>query len=115
MPALYRILIGYALITAVAIISDRSRAMAGLLATAPINIPIILWVLWGNNEGDYLTMEITAQSMLVGIISTACFIAACWYGFNRRWSFAATLAVGYLVWAAAAFIPTLARRLVERG
>jgi hypothetical protein len=115
MPAFYRILIGYALITAVAILSDRSRALAGILATAPINIPIILWILWGKNEGDYLNIELTTRSMLAGIISTACFIAACWYGFHRRWSFAATLAIGYLVWAAVAFGPSLVRRFAERG
>jgi uncharacterized membrane protein (GlpM family) len=114
MPTIYRILVGCALIAAVAVISDRSRVMAGILATAPINIPIILWILWGQSEGDYPNIEITAQSMLVGIVSTACFIAACWYGFHRRWPFALTLAAGYIVWAAVAFGPALLRRLAER-
>jgi hypothetical protein len=114
MPTIYRILVGCALITAVALISDRSRVLAGILGTAPINIPIILWILWGKAEGDYAGVEITARSMVLGIASTACFIAVCWYGFHRRWPFALTLAAGYLVWAAVAFGPGLLRRLVER-
>jgi uncharacterized membrane protein (GlpM family) len=99
----------------VALISDRSRAMAGILATAPINIPIILWILWGNSDGDHASLEISARSMLIGIASTACFIAACWYGFHRRWPFGLTLAVGYAVWALVAFGPDLVRRVLGRA
>jgi hypothetical protein len=110
-PTIYRILVGCALITAVALISDRSRALAGILATAPINIPIILWILWGKAEGDYAGMQVTARSMLEGIASTACFIVVCWFGFARRWPLAPTLAAGYLVWAALIFGPALIRRL----
>jgi hypothetical protein len=114
MPTIYRILVGCALITAVALLSDRSRAMAGILATAPINIPIILWILWGKADGDYVSITDATQSMLAGIMSTACFIAVCWYGFGRRWPFALTLAAGYLVWAAVAFGPALVRRMIGR-
>ena len=114
MPTIYRILFGYALITAVALISDRSRVLAGIVGTAPINIPIILWIIWGNSDGDYSNLQEVSRSMLTGIFSTACFIALCWFGFNRRWSFVTTLTVGYLVWAAIVFGPALLRRLIER-
>ena len=115
MPTMYRILVGCALLTAVALISDRSRTLAGILGTAPINIPIILWIIWSKSESSYTDMELTSRSMLLGIASTACFIAVCWYGFGRRWSFALTIGAGYLVWAMVAFGPALVRRLVERG
>ena len=112
---MYRILVGCALITAVALISDRSSALAGILGTAPINIPIILWIIWSKNESDYAGIELTSRSMLLGIASTACFIAVCWYGFSRRWPFALTMGAGYLVWAMVAFGPALVRRLVEQS
>ena len=115
MPTVYRILVGCALITAVALISDRSRALAGIVGTAPINIPIILWIIWGKSDDDYVNLQEVSRSMLLGIVSTAGFIALCWFGFNRRWPFVTTLAVGYLVWAAIVFGPTLLRRLVERA
>jgi type IV secretory pathway VirB6-like protein len=115
MPTTYRILVGCALITAVALISDRSSALAGILGTAPINIPIVLWIIWSKSASNYPDVELTSRAMLLGITSTACFIAVCWYGFSRRWSFALTMGAGYLVWAAVAFGPALLRRLVERG
>jgi hypothetical protein len=114
MPTVYRILVGYALITAVALISDRSRALAGIAATMPINITIILWIIWGKSEGEYSNLQEVTRSMLTGIFSTVCFIALCWFGFNRRWSFVMTLTVGYLVWASIVFGPAIVRRLVER-
>jgi hypothetical protein len=112
---MYRIIIGCALLTAVALISDRSNTLAGILSTAPINIPIALWIIWSKNASNYPDIELTSRSMLLGIISTACFIAVCWYGFSRRWSFALTIGAGYIVWAAVAFGPALLRRVVERG
>ena len=115
MPTIYRFLIGCALITAVALISDRSRAMAGILGTAPINIPIILWIIWSKSESGYADIQLTSRAMLLGIISTACFIAVCWYGFGRRWPFGLTMGAGYIVWAAVAFGPGLLLRLIERG
>ena len=115
MPTIYRVLVGCVLITAVALISDRSSALAGILGTAPINIPIVLWIIWSKNADNYPDVELTSRSMLLGITSTACFIAICWYGFSRRWSFALTMGAGYLVWATVAFGPALLRRLVERG
>jgi hypothetical protein len=115
MPTIYRILIGCGLITAVALISDRSRTMAGILGTAPINIPIVLWIIWSKSDSGYADIELTSRSMLLGIASTACFIAVCWYGFSRRWPFAPTMAAGYLAWAAVAFGPALVLRLTGRG
>src|SRR5215213_8993641 len=84
MPTMYRILVGCALITAVALVSDRSSALAGILGTAPINIPIVLWIIWSKSASNYPDVELTSRSMLLGITSTACFIAVCWYGFSRR-------------------------------
>ncbi len=114
MPTIYRILIGCALITTVALISDRSSTLAGILGTAPINIPIVLWIVWSKSASDYADIELTSRSMLLGIASTAGFIAVCWYGFGRRWPFALTLGVGYIVWAALAFGPALVRRLIAK-
>ena len=114
MPTIYRINIGCALITIVAIVSDRSRSAAGILATAPINIPIILWVLWGNTDGNHAGMAIVSRSMLIGLASTACFTAVCWFGFRQRWSFAQILVLGYAAWALVVFGPVLVWRLLER-
>jgi hypothetical protein len=114
MPTIYRIIIGCVLITIVALVSDRSRAAAGILATAPINIPIILWVLWGNTGGDHAGMATVSRSMLIGLASTACFTAVCWWGFRQRWSFGQILAMGYTAWALVVWGPLLLRRVIER-
>ena len=77
MPTIVRILMGCPLITLVALVSERSRAAVGILSTAPINIPIILWVLWGNTGGDHAGLQTVSRSMLAGLFSTACFTAVC--------------------------------------
>lgn len=114
MPTLQRILIAYVIITIVVLVSDRNRTLAGILSTAPINVPLILWVVWGRNNGDFASMVSLSRGMLLGIISTTFFIAVCWFGFSRRWSLAPTLAAGYVVWAVTVYGPTLLQRLVQR-
>lgn len=115
MSALPRILIGCALITFVVLISERNRTVAGIFATAPINIPIILWILWGQTDGNHQDLQIVTHSMLIGIVSTAAFIAVCWFGLGRRWSLPQCFAAGYVAWAIFVFGPVLVRRLIERG
>lgn len=114
MSALSRIIIGCLLITLVVLVSERSRTLAGILSTAPINVPIILWIIWGNSAGNYADMQTVSRSMLTGIFSTACFIAVCWIGFSRRWPFGMIVVAGYLVWALIVFGPGLMQRAVDR-
>lgn len=111
MPTVYRSIIGCVLITLVALISERSRTAAGILSTAPINIPIILWVLWGNTGGDHAGLETVSRSMLIGLVPTACFTLVCWWGFRQRWPFGQIVLVGYAVWALVVWGPVLVRRL----
>lgn len=114
MSPMYRILLGYVLITLVVLASERSRALAGILATAPINIPIILWIIAGRGNSNHAELVIVTRSMLTGIVSTAVFIVVCWYGFGRRWSLPHTFALGYLTWAVVVWGPPLVQRVVAR-
>jgi uncharacterized membrane protein (GlpM family) len=114
MPIFYRILVGCAIITIVALVSDRSRLLAGILSTAPINIPVILWVIWGGGKASPEALQKLTGSMLLGLVPLAGFIAACWYGFSQRWHFAATLGAGYLIWGLGTAGTVLLRRLLEQ-
>lgn len=109
MPPIARMLVAYAIITVVVLVSDRSRTAAGILSTAPINVPIILWLLWSGARGDTAALAEVSRSMLIGVLATVLFIAVCWLGFSRRWSLPATLLAGYAVWAVTAAAPVIAR------
>ncbi len=115
MSALPRIVVGCTLIILVVLVSERSKTLAGILSTAPINVPIILWILWGQSSGDHIALQVVTRSMLYGILSTGLFIAVCWFGFSRRWSLPHIFVVGYLLWAATVFGLALVRRLWERS
>ena len=114
MPLISRIVLGCVLLTLVAVLSERSRTAAGILATAPINIPIILWILWGSSHGDHQSLQTVSRSMLIGLFSTACFTVICWLGFRQRWSFVQIMAAGYGAWALVVLAPALVRRMIER-
>jgi hypothetical protein len=115
MSTLPRLLIGCLLLIAVTLISERSKTFAGIVSTAPLNVPIILWILWGQTRGDSAALALTTRSMLGGIAATAIFILVCWLGFSRRWSLTPVLLAAYAGWAIVAFGPGLIHRLVERS
>lgn len=114
MSTLPRLLIGCLLLTAVTLISERSKPLAGIVSTMPLNVPIILWILWGQTNGDVAGLAVLTRSMLIGIVATAVFVLACWVGFSRRWGLGPVLLAAYALWAVTAFGPALVRRLVAQ-
>lgn len=115
MPLPVRLLISYVIITVVVLLSERSRFWAGVLGTAPINIPLILWVVWGATAGDYPAMQQISRGMIVGLASTVVYVVVCWIGLRQRWPLPTVLVAGYIAWSIVTFAPTIARQFFPRG
>jgi hypothetical protein len=95
---IYQLLISVCVITAIAFVSEKSRVLASMLAVMPLNITIGLWFIYTGSQGDAATSADFSRMMLLGLIPTALFVAACWFGFNRGWPFGRVIVVGYAVW-----------------
>ena len=83
----------------VAVVQERSRHLAAVLASMPLTAPLALWIVFSATKGDHQQTANFAASMVVGFISSLVFIVGCWYGFSRNWSFNLVLSVGAVVWS----------------
>ena len=99
------------IIVLVALVQERSRALAAILAVMPLTVPLAAWIVFSASGRDYLDTARFVRSMLAGYLATVAFVFAFWYGLRREWPFAAVIVLSFGVWAALAALPYIVRRL----
>ena len=98
-------------IVLVAVVQDRSRYLASLIATMPLTAPLAMWIVFSASEGDHRQTADFVAALVVGSIATLIFVGVCWFGFRQAWGFGTTLSVAAVAWLA---IVLLAQG-IERG
>lgn len=96
---LYQLLAAIAVITLIALVSERSRSMASVLSTMPVNLTITIWFVVSGNKTDAQGAADLTRMQFWGMWPTMLFIVTCFLGFRREWSMWRALGTGYAVWA----------------
>ena len=99
------------IIVLVAVLQERSREMAAIVAVMPITIPLAVWIVFSGSGGSHHQTADFVRSMFAAYLPTLVFITALWYGFRQAWAFPLVIAVAFAVWAALVALPYLVRRL----
>ena len=94
-------------IVLVAIVQERSRYLAALLASMPLTAPLAMWIVFSASEGDTRQTADFVGSMAIGFAAALVFILACWFGFRQAWGFAVTLGVASAIWLTIVALPHL--------
>jgi hypothetical protein len=97
----YQLLISFAIITSIALVSDRSRVLASVLSVMPLSMTLGMWFVYTGTSGGAAVTADFVRMVLFGLIPTALFTVVCWFGFRQGWSLWMVLAVGYSVWLVA--------------
>jgi hypothetical protein len=100
------------IIIAVAIARQYSKALAPILATMPINIPLALWIVYSAEGGDPASTEQFIQDMFINLMPTLVFLLVAWLAARAGWSLTPMIAASYAAWAVALGALLLARRLL---
>src|SRR6185503_18203513 len=98
------------IIVLVAVVQERSRHLAAIIATVPLTAPLAMWIVFSATQGDHRQTADFAASMLVGLVASFVFVLACWVGFRQQWSFPVVLVFGSTIWLAIVSIPSLVGR-----
>jgi uncharacterized membrane protein (GlpM family) len=98
-------------IVLVAIVQERSRYLAAIIATMPLTAPLAMWIVFSGSGGDQRQTAEFVASMAAGFAASMAFLAVCWFGFRLGWGFAVTLVAAGAIWLG---LVALAR-VVERG
>jgi hypothetical protein len=98
------------IIVLVAVVQERSRHLAAIIATVPLTAPLAMWIVFSATRGDHRQTADFAASMFVGLAASFVFVLACWVGFRQQWSFPVVLVFGSTIWLATVLIPSLVGR-----
>jgi hypothetical protein len=105
-----QLLVSFASITVISLVSQRSNVLAAIVAVMPMNITVALWFIFTGSGGDAAVAADFARLAFFGLIPVMLFTITCWICFRRGWSLRAVLLVGYAVWLTA----TLSYRAIEQ-
>jgi hypothetical protein len=88
-----------AIILVVAVLRDRSKTLATIFATMPINMPLALWVLVsaGPENGDVLATYV--RSFIIGLVPAFVWLGVVYVGLKLGWTLLGAIAGGYVIWA----------------
>jgi hypothetical protein len=95
------LLVSYLVITAFAFVSEKSRVLAAVIAVFPINVTLGIWFVYTNTHGNPQVLADFLRMLFFGLVPALLFVAACWFGVHRGWSFDRILLLGGVTWIVA--------------
>lgn len=87
-----------AIILVVAVLRDRSKTLATIFATMPINMPLALWVLTSAGEDNAAVIATYVRSFLVGLVPAFIWLGVVYVGLKIGMSLLGAIAGAYVVW-----------------
>jgi uncharacterized membrane protein (GlpM family) len=95
----FPVLTSIVIILIVAGLRDRSRALAAVLATMPINVPLALWIVSSSSSADPKQMTEFVRSLMISLIPTFIWLGIVFLAIRAGWSLWLAIGAGYGVWA----------------
>jgi hypothetical protein len=96
-------LLSVLIVVLVAVIQERSRHLAAIVATMPLTAPLAMWIVYSATRGDQRQTSDFVGSMILGSVGSLVFVLACWFGFRQEWGFVVTLGLAAAVWVLIVF------------
>ncbi len=88
------------IILVVAVLRERSRTLAAILSTMPINMVLALWIVLGAApQSTQATLSFT-RSLLVGLVPSFAWLVTVYFALRAEWNLAGAILAGYAIWGA---------------
>lgn len=93
------VVISIAIIIGVALLRDRSRTVAALLVTLPINIPLSMWIVSNGAGADSPAVYHFARVTVIGLFVTLAWVLIVFLALRAGWTLGAAITAAYGAWA----------------
>ncbi|HEY3341184.1 MAG TPA: hypothetical protein VGK81_04160 [Anaerolineae bacterium] len=87
------------IILVVAFLRDRSKVLATIFATMPINMPLALWVMISDGPEDSTLLATYVRSFMIGLVPAFIWLGVVYFCLRLGWTLLGSIGAGYLVWA----------------
>ena len=85
-------------IIVIALLRERSKAIAAITATMPINVTLALWLIYAADGTTQTEMVSFVRSMVFGVFASLCWLLAVWVASRAGLSLGWLLVAGYGTW-----------------
>ncbi len=86
------------IILIVAVLRERSRTLAAILGTMPINMPLVMWIIWSTPDTTQPIMLGFVRSLVIGMVPTMLWLAIVYLALRGGWQLWSALLSGYVAW-----------------
>lgn len=86
------------IILLVAVLRERSRTLAAILGTMPINMPLVMWIVWSTPDANQSVMVGFVRSLIIGMVPTLLWLAIVFWVLRSGWQLGVALLSGYVAW-----------------
>jgi hypothetical protein len=99
------VLLSVLIVILVAVVQERSRHLAAIIATMPLTAPLAMWIVFSSSRGDHRQTADFVGAMVIGSVASLLFVLACWLGLRQGWGFLITLAFASAIWLLIVLVP----------
>lgn len=93
------VIVSILIILTVAYLRERSRTLAVLFGTMPINLPLTLWIIFGGGQESGATIAAFIRSLFLGMIATMLWVVVVWLVVRTGYGLLGAVVAGYAAWA----------------
>jgi len=86
------------IILIVAVLRERSRTLAAILGTMPINMPLVMWLIWSTPDTTQPIMLGFVRSLIIGMVPTMLWLAIVFLALRGGWTLWSAILAGYIAW-----------------
>lgn len=87
-----------AIILLIAVLRERSRTLAAILVTMPINVPLGLWLVASSSENDARVMTEFMRTALLTLIPSVLWLLVVFVALRAGWTIWQAIGAGYGLW-----------------
>lgn len=92
------VIISILIIITVAYLRERSRTLAVLFGTMPINLPLTLWIIFGGGQDNGTTIAAFIRSLFLAMIATMLWVLVVWFVVRNGYGLLSAVLTGYAAW-----------------
>jgi len=91
------------IILIVALLRERSRTLAAIFGTMPINMPLVMWLVWSTPDTNQTIMVGFVRSLIIGMVPTLLWLAIVFLALRAGWGLIGAILSGYVAWGVLLF------------
>ncbi len=86
------------IILIVAVLREKSRTLAAIFGTMPINMPLAMWLVYSSSDQNTATITPFTGSLITGLLTSVVWLLVVYVSLRLGFGLLTAILSGYIVW-----------------